>query len=563
MIRPHVPLAAGTRLGPYEVLRPIGAGGMGEVYAARDMRLERSVALKVLPADRAADDEARARFGREARAIAALNHPNICALYDVGHSDGHDYLVMELLEGETLQQRLSLGPLDLHSLVDLALSIADALDAAHARGLIHRDLKPANIFLTSRGIPKILDFGLAKALVEPEYDVTRKADTPLTGLGTTVGTVAYMSPEQLRGERLDVRTDLFSFGLVLYEMATGRRAFAGTTSAVLAAAILGHDPEPPRAIRPELPARLDDVLLKTLEKDRTLRCQTAAELHADLARLKRELSTGSARPASVTADQTAPPAAVRLDAPASVAPTSAERATPAAASRPSLLTVVLGLVVIAAAAGAYEIGRGQSSGESSMTPSAQVPLDAPDVSTPSPDMDSEIRDFVQRQVAEALREAEMAPAAAIAAEQPAPRQPVADPPAAAAAPEDASADAGAADAARGGRGRAGRRGAGPLGALAVGLRGVPPQTYDLVVQAGDPVARDMAMQLRAALDAGGWVCASLSEVPATPGPFGVLVPRASPAAMAFVNWSRRAGFDSAYRVVPALPRMRIVIGAQQ
>jgi serine/threonine protein kinase len=204
-----------------KIVKALGAGGMGEVYEARDTRLDRPVAIKVLPAELAMDAAARARFDREARAIAALNHPNICALHDIGDADGHGYLVMERLEGETLQQRLQRGHLDLEHTIDYGIALADALDAAHGRGLIHRDLKPANIFITTRGIVKILDFGLAKSVQEGDADITRSVNDALTTTGTTLGTVAYMSPEQLRGEPLDVRTDLFSFGLVLYEMATG------------------------------------------------------------------------------------------------------------------------------------------------------------------------------------------------------------------------------------------------------------------------------------------------------------------------------------------------------
>jgi serine/threonine protein kinase len=258
---------------------------MGEVYRARDTRLDRLVAVKVLPARIATDPNARARFEREARAIAALNHPNICAVHDVGHDGGHDFLVMELLEGETLHERLAKGALPITELVELGIALADALDAAHSRGVIHRDLKPANIFLTSRGQPKILDFGVAK-VVSGSGDTTREASADLTGPGAAAGTIAYMSPEQLRGEALDARSDLFSLGLVLYEMATGRRAFDGRSSADISAAILAKQPEPPRQLRPDLPPKLEDAILKTLDKDRELRCQTAAELRADLRRLK-------------------------------------------------------------------------------------------------------------------------------------------------------------------------------------------------------------------------------------------------------------------------------------
>jgi serine/threonine protein kinase/Tol biopolymer transport system component len=285
-----MPLAPGVRLGPDEIVAPLGSGGMGEVYRARDTRLERFVALKVLPHDLTPASQALERFQREARAASALNHPHICTIYDVG--TGPPFLAMELLEGETLQQRLIRGRFDLASLIEIGLQVADGLEAAHAKGIIHRDIKPANVFLTARGA-KILDFGLAKTTPSltaagASYQPTRSAEAMLTDPGRTVGTVAYMSPEQLRGETLDARTDLFSLGLVLYEMATGRPAFTGATSAVIAGAILHDDPAPPRQIRGDMPQRLDDLILKTLEKDRDVRSQTASEMRADLKRLKRD-----------------------------------------------------------------------------------------------------------------------------------------------------------------------------------------------------------------------------------------------------------------------------------
>ena len=285
-------LEPGTRLGPYEILSPLGAGGMGEVYRARDTRLERTVAVKVLPSQFTTSVAARERFQREARAVAALQHPNICTIYDVGETDDHQhFIVMELLDGETLHQRLSRGPIDIAQLVDLGIALADALDAAHGHALIHRDIKPANIFLTTRG-PKILDFGLAKSVASARMaslQPTLPAGPVLTDFGSTVGTVAYMSPEQLRGEELDGRSDLFSLGLVLYEMATGRPAFTGATSAVISAAILHQSPTSPRQLRPDLPAPLEQIIVKMLEKDRDIRCQTASELRADLKRVKRDL----------------------------------------------------------------------------------------------------------------------------------------------------------------------------------------------------------------------------------------------------------------------------------
>src|SRR5580765_1212767 len=296
-------LSAGTRLGPYEILAPLGAGGMGEVYTARDTRLDRTVAVKVLPPDVAADPERRARFEREARAVAALQHPNICTIHDVGvAAESVSFLVMELLQGETLQRRLTRGPLGDDEFVEIATALTGALDAAHTSGIIHRDIKPANIFLSSHG-PKILDFGLAKATVhQPVAGAsvlpTMLADGGLTEHGHTVGTVAYMSPEQLRGEDVDVRTDLFSLGLVLYEMATGHPAFSGATSAVISAAILYEQPRRPQQIRPALSARLEEIILKALEKDRHLRYQHASEIRADLRRAKRDTESMPIAPAT-------------------------------------------------------------------------------------------------------------------------------------------------------------------------------------------------------------------------------------------------------------------------
>jgi len=292
-----VALDPGARLGPYEIVAPLGSGGMGEVYRGRDTRLERFVAIKVLPHELTLGHQALERFQREARAASALNHPNICTIYDVGTDP--PFLAMELLEGETLQQRLMRGPLDVASLIAIGLQIADGLDAAHSKGIIHRDIKPANVFLTSHGA-KILDFGLAKTTPTPASAIatlqpTRSAEALLTDPGSTVGTVAYMSPEQLRGEALDARTDLFSLGLILYEMATGRPAFTGATSAVITGAILHADPVAPRQIRHDLPLQLDALILKALEKDRDVRSQTASELRADLKRLKRDVGSDPAR----------------------------------------------------------------------------------------------------------------------------------------------------------------------------------------------------------------------------------------------------------------------------
>jgi eukaryotic-like serine/threonine-protein kinase len=341
-------LAAGTRLGPYEVIASLGAGGMGEVYRATDTRLGREVAIKVLPASAAGSPDAQARFEREARAIAALSHPNICTLYDVGTSDGHPYLVMELLAGETLHDRLARGSMPIAATVDHAIALADALDTAHARGIIHRDIKPANIFVTTNGVMKILDFGLAKA-DERADQATRTIQAALTGPGTAIGTLSYMSPEQLRGEVVDARTDLFSLGLVLYEMLTGQRAFGGRTSAEVSAAILKDDPPSPVSLRADVPARLDDIVLKALEKDVELRYHSASELRGDLKRFKRQLDpSATLAPASASSSKTA---AVPVSAPP---PSSSDAALAVGLVRRHPLALVAAtLVVVAAAVGAW------------------------------------------------------------------------------------------------------------------------------------------------------------------------------------------------------------------
>ena len=284
-------VSAGTRLGPYQIGSAVGAGGMGEVYRARDTRLEREVAVKVLSRDLTSSQIARERFQREARTIAALHHPHICAIYDVGETPEHQaFIVMEFLQGETLEVRLRKGPIEMPALLETAIALAEALAAAHTAGIIHRDIKPANVFLTAWG-PKLLDFGVAKTAprVAGANSVTQTdaARPMLTGEGAAVGTLAYMSPEQLRGDEVDARTDVFSLGLVLFQMATGRPAFAGATGAVVAAAILHEKPQTPSTLRPELTVRFDEIVLKALEKDRTLRYAQAADLRADLQRLKR------------------------------------------------------------------------------------------------------------------------------------------------------------------------------------------------------------------------------------------------------------------------------------
>src|SRR6266853_783265 len=283
----------GRTVSHYQIVGQLGAGGMGVVYAAEDRRLGRPVALKFVPEDLAKDRYAIERLRSEARTASGLNHANICTIYDIDEHEGRPFIAMELLKGQTLRDRLNTGPLKIHDAVELGIQVADALDSAHHRDIIHRDLKPANLFLVDRGHVKILDFGLAK-LVSPQPAVmtTGGPTRDQTAEGITLGTVAYMSPEQVTGEQLDGRTDLFSLGVVLYECLTGRQPFTGKTSAVIFSAILTRAPVAPVVFNPEMPLRLQEVVNNCLEKDRELRYQDAAGLRADLKRIKRDLESG-------------------------------------------------------------------------------------------------------------------------------------------------------------------------------------------------------------------------------------------------------------------------------
>src|SRR5688572_27024071 len=350
----------GTLIQHYRIVRQLGAGGMGIVYEAEDTRLGRHVALKFLPESHGIAHENVERFLREARIASSLNHPNICTIYDVGVHEGRHFIAMELLEGESLRSRIHGNPLPLEQLIDISAQLADALDAAHAKGIVHRDIKPANIFLSRRGQAKLLDFGIAKLGDDRrEHEATaetRVASEVLTSAGMAIGSINYMSPEQARGEDIDARTDLFSLGLVMYEMATGRQAFGGQTTAVVFDGLLNRQPPDPRTMNPELPDDLQRVILRALEKDRRMRYQTAADMLSELGRIRRD-TTGRTQAAAASVSGTTPAAV----------PAAPGTGTTPAVTRRLPVALIAGVLAVAGAAAAWYFVKGAGSATAPLT----------------------------------------------------------------------------------------------------------------------------------------------------------------------------------------------------